>query len=366
MKAEDIYDNLVKTFSSGNLKKGQKLPTERSLAEEYGVSRPTISKVLNRLQDEGILRRVVGAGTFLSIEDSNITRNKEQKTRTLGLFIPGLGKGEIFEPICARIAELSQEYNFTLIWGSIPSRGEEHWEEKLLQSAHRFIEQGVDGIFYQPVEREIDSENLNLQIVKLFDDTSIPLVLLDCDYLHYPERSNHDLIGLDNISAAYQLTEHFIKQEQKRVDFLWPPNTAGTYSLRLIGYREALLHSGINPTRNCIHEGDPRDSDYVKTMVEAGAQNIICVNDETAAQLIQTLFRLGYQIPSDIRVAGFDDVKYARLAPIPLTTFKQPCREIGEFALRILISRIETPMNLPITVQVPGKICIRESTKCGS
>lgn len=366
MKAEDIYDSLVRKFSNENLKKGQKLPTERSLAEEYGVSRPTISKVLNRLQDEGILRRVVGAGSFLSLEDSYLHRNEKQKTRTLGLFIPGLGKGEIFEPICARIAELSQEYNFTLIWGSIPSGDEGNWEEKLLQSAHRFIEQGVNGIFYQPVEREAGSENMNLQIVKLFDDASIPLVLLDCDYLHYPERSNHDLIGLDNISAAYKLTEHFIKQEQKRIDFFWPPNTAGTYSLRLIGYREALLHSGINPTRDCIHEGDPRDPVYVKTMIEAGAHNIICVNDETAAQLIQTLFRLGYQVPSDIRVAGFDDVKYARLAPVPLTTFKQPCREIGEIALRILISRIENPINMPITVQVQGKICIRESTKCES
>ena len=58
---------------------------------------------------------------------------------------------------------------------------------------------------------------------------------------------------------------------------------------------------------------------------------------------MRSLEVLDLNVPEDIRIAGFDDVKYAHLARVPLTTMKQPCRELGELALNTLIERIETP-----------------------
>ena len=355
---EEIYSDLLRQLASGTWKPGDKLPTERELSERYGVSRPTISKVMNRLRDSGQLRRVIGAGTFLAQPETA----PAAAHKTFGLFVPGLGLGEIFEPICARIAELSHEYDFNLIWGSIPRDQDVFLEERLKQTAQRFIEHGVDGVFFQPFERDCELKNRNEQLVSQFRAAGIPLVLLDSDFVHYPERSPHDLVGIDNIQAGFVLCEHFLTHERQRVDFLWQPDTAETCSLRLIGYHESLCRAGICPQKEYEHEGDPRDPDFLRDLVGSGARNIMCANDETAVLLMRGLEGLGLKIPKDLRIAGFDDLKYAKLAHVPLTTMRQPCREIGELALSAMISRVENPSLPPRTITATATLNIREST----
>ena len=135
MKIDAIYADIVKQLSKGVWREGEQLPTERTLAEQYGVSRPTIGRVLNKLRDEGKLRRVVGSGSYLM--------KPEQPAKTLhkklGLFVPGLGKGEIFEPICARIAELSR-VRLKPDLGERPAEQPDALPDKLLQTARRFVE----------------------------------------------------------------------------------------------------------------------------------------------------------------------------------------------------------------------------------
>jgi DNA-binding LacI/PurR family transcriptional regulator len=358
MRSSDIYAELLNQVEQGFWNAGDKLPTERELAEHYKVSRPTISRVLNQLRDLGVIERVIGSGTYLTA----LPGKRKVAQKTFGLFVPGLGRGEIFEPICTRIAELSHEYDFSLIWGSIPSENDVTTEERLYQTAQRFIDGGLDGIFLQPVEREPGLSNKNLRIASMFEDAGIALVLLDSDFLIYPERSRHDLVGIDNIQAGLALCNHFLGKAPRRVDFLWRPNTAGTYALRLIGYREALQRAEIEPSRNYEHQGDPNDLDFVAAMIKGGARDIICVNDETAVTLIISLESLGIRVPEDVRVAGFDDLKFAQLAHVPLTTMHQPCREIGDVALNAMLSRIENPGLPPRNLTIAAELQVRKST----
>jgi len=77
--------------------------------------------------------------------------------------------------------------------------------------------------------------------------------------------------------------------------------------------------------------GEPNDIKFVREILQPKLPDaIICANDRTAALLIQTLFSLGIRSPQDIRVVGFDDLKYATLLPVPLTTTRQPYKEIGQ------------------------------------
>ena len=360
MRHHAIYETLETQLATGVWKAGDKLPTERALAEQYQVSRPTISKVLSRLQDLGLIRRVVGAGTFVTRPAPPLPA---PSIRTLGLFIPGLGHGEIFEPICARIAELSHTFDFDLTWGGVPAGPDQaDHAAHLRQTAQRFIDNRVDGVFFQPVEREPGSVNQNLRIAAMFEAAQIPMVLLDSDYLPYPERSAHDLVSIDNVQAAWVLCAHLLDQGPRRVDFLWQPNTADTYSLRLCGYREALLRAGIEPSRAYEHEGDPCDLAFVQALLADGARDLVCVNDETAALLMRSLDQLEIRVPGQIRIAGFDDVKYAQMARVPLTTMRQPCRSLGEAALQTMIERIANPRMPPRTVYIAATLCARAST----
>jgi len=359
MTHDRIFDELHKQFLDGVWAPGQRLPTERALADSYGVSRPTISRVLNRLRDGGFIRRVVGSGSY-ALETVGAIR---PGPRSLGLLVPGLGQGEIFEPICARIAERSHEFDCTLTWNGVPRNGGVDIESQLRRTAEQIVARGVAGVFLQPLERVPGFRDINRRIAGLFESARIPLVLLDCDYLEFPDSSNHDLVGIDNVRAAYALTSHFIEQECRRVDFVWQPNTAGTLRLRLIGYRQALQDARIAPSPTFEHEGDARRVEFARRMVDAGARNIICENDETAALLMHTLEQIGLRVPADVRIAGFDDVKYAHLARVPLTTVRQPCQALGDLALSAMLERIADPALPPRNILAHAPLCVRASSK---
>ena len=79
---------------------------------------------------------------------------------------------------------------------------------------------------------------------------------------------------------------------------------------------------------------------------------------------MHSLIALGYRIPADVKIAGMDDVGYASLLPVPLTTIHQPCRAIGEAAMSAMLERIARPAILPRDILLDCRLVVRES--CGS
>jgi DNA-binding LacI/PurR family transcriptional regulator len=89
----------------------------------------------------------------------------------------------------------------------------------------------------------------------------------------------------------------------------------------------------------------------------------VCANDRVAGQLMNTLLAQGIRIPHDVRLVGIDDVNYAALPPVPLTTVHQPCRGIGETALRVMLERLDHPKAPARDILLDCKLIIRKS--CG-
>jgi DNA-binding LacI/PurR family transcriptional regulator len=89
----------------------------------------------------------------------------------------------------------------------------------------------------------------------------------------------------------------------------------------------------------------------------------LCANDLTAANLMQTLIGLDVRIPDEVRLMGIDDVKYASLLPIPLTTQRQPCLDLGRIAMSAMLDRVENP-DLPTrAILLSCRLVVRKS--CG-
>ena len=115
----------------------------------------------------------------------------------------------------------------------------------------------------------------------------------------------------------------------------------------------------------CILRDNPTDKSLVqKWFNQVRPEGILCANDYTAGQLMHSLLNSGIKVPGDVRVVGFDDVKYASLLPVPLTTLRQPCFEIGMAAMQAMLARLENPLMVPRTISLDCEIIIRES--CGS
>jgi DNA-binding LacI/PurR family transcriptional regulator len=91
---------------------------------------------------------------------------------------------------------------------------------------------------------------------------------------------------------------------------------------------------------------------------------VLCANDHLAAELLHALGREGVRVPRDLRVVGFDDVRYATLMAVPLTTMHQPCRAIAVTAFRAMLDRLADPTLPPRSLVLSPRLVVRES--CGA
>src|SRR5437762_1290643 len=101
-KHRQISRQLLAEIAAGKYAPSGRLPSEAQLVERFGVSRPTVARALRDLQDQGLVERRVGSGSYVRSPAS------PPVARQLGLLIPGLGTTEIFEVICGELAGLAR------------------------------------------------------------------------------------------------------------------------------------------------------------------------------------------------------------------------------------------------------------------
>jgi GntR family transcriptional regulator of arabinose operon len=358
-KYREILEAIQDDILSGRFKPGQRLPSEAELLRRHRVSRMTVFRAMQELQTMGLVVRRVGSGTYVS-------QIANSQSHVFGLLIPELGQTEIFEAICKGMMEAPQAAQHSLLWGNAVSAENENEKEKMAEGlCHHYIAKKVSGVFFAPVEFSARRSEANHRIVAALEKARIAVVLLDRCLEPYPLRSKYDLVGIDNRRTAYRITEHLIRAGAKRIGFFARPDSAPTVDARMMGYREALQTLSKHPEWNSINLGDASDAKFVKSVLKKDrADAFVCANDYTAGHLMHTLLALGYAIPRDLRIVGIDDVKYARLLPVPLTTQHQPCRDIGKVALAAMLERIANPDLPPRDVLLGCQLMIRQS--CGS
>jgi DNA-binding LacI/PurR family transcriptional regulator len=194
------------------------------------------------------------------------------------------------------------------------------------------------------------------------EKASIPVVLLDRCFERYPDRSNFDLVGIDNHRAGFLITRHLLEAGAKRIAFAMRRNSACTVEARIAGARAALFAQDPSATLNVI-SGDFEDCSWVRGVLEHDRPDgIVCSNDVTAARLMKTLISLGVHIPGEIKMAGVDDVRYAKFLPVPLTTIRQDCAEIGAVAMATMLDRLRRPHQPVRDVLVRAELVVRDST----
>lgn len=352
-----IFENLKEGILSGEFAPGNRLPSENDLVRRFGVSRMTIVKAIKELQNLALVARRAGSGTYV------LPRVSESQL-LFGLLIPELGRTEIFEPICQGMTSFPLASRHSLLWGNAVAtdRPKEEVAEEL---CHQYISQHVAGVFFAPLELVPAKDEVNRRVTEALGRAKIPVVLLDRDYTPYPERSRYDLVGIDNRRTGYSGVEHLRNAGARKIAFLGKRLSAPTVDARIAGYREALLNNGYKCEENLVLRCDPDDDKQIREFLRKHRPDaFLCANDHTAANLMQSLLRLDVSIPDEIRVMGIDDVKYASLLPIPLTTLHQPCLDIGRVAMSTMLDRLETP-DLPARdISLSCRLVIRRSCGC--
>lgn len=354
-KYRQIHDALKGAILTGEYARGARLPSESELLKRFEASRLTVNRALRELQLSGFIERRAGSGSYVSG-----TGMKEGFT--FGLLIPGLGNTEIFEPVCRGMAEAQLPEHHVLLWGRSPD--DPQTVEQMAQDwCKQWAARKVSGVFFAPLEHTAQKDVVNGRIAQLFRDVGIPVVLIDRDFVGFPARSDYDLVSIDNRRAGYVLTTHLLSTGCKRVIFIsriWP---APSCTARSFGYRDALLAAQAEFRSEFVRHVDPSEDAAIRQIVqETRPDGIVCSNDYLAARVMRVIQSMSLDVPEDVKLAGFDDVKYASLLPVPLTTIRQPCHEIGASAIAVMVQRLLHPDRTPRDVLLNFELIVRAST----
>jgi LacI family transcriptional regulator len=351
-----IFNDLREQLIAGAFSDKNRLPSEAQLVRKYGVSRPTAARALRDLQTAGFVERRAGSGTFAR----RVTESDDKGDALIGLAVPGMGITEIFDVICGRLIGLARKHNFSVVWSGTPASTP--MPDSPIEQAeifcHELIERKVQGAFFAPFGWLNGKAQVNRHIA------GIPVVLLDCDILPFPQRSDFDLVGIDNFDAGYMLTEHLLNLGCRKLHFVASSHAVPTIAARYAGFREALLAHGVEAETGPSPSTDPADAVQVGALLKDKPDAFICANDYKAGVLMRTLETLGCNVPNDVRIAGFDDVKYATLLRVPLTTMHQPCQDIATVAWQVMQNRLANPILPVCTVSLAAHLVVRQS--CGA
>lgn len=364
-KKSVIYQEISQRIHSGIYAQGLRLPTESSLCSEFSASRPTVSRALARLREDGLISSVQGSGHYVTARDKSPAELiTAPESFTFGILSPRMEENEsgfIFEKIFKCIASLSQSLDFDLVWNGVMTLGAGASRFAVMTKVdgilNRYLNSNINGVFFIPIEFHPYAFEINMMIVNKLNKHGISIVLLDSDITPWPTRSHCDLIGIDNLAAGLEVTRFLIRNQPRRIDFVCEHFSANTVNIRKMGYRLALIEAGVMPQNAWEHEGNLNDGQFIKMLLESGAQDIVCANDFTAMKLLSACAKNNHKI----NVVGFDDNQYSALLSIPLTTYKQPFDDIARNAVFTMLNRVKYPADNARYVQIHGELIIRES-----
>lgn len=172
-----------------------------------------------------------------------------------------------------------------------------------------------------------------------------------------------DTVRPDDLAGARAAVRHLLALGHRRIAYVgsYHEPQAHVNQLRWTGFSEAMSEAGlpVNPGGQRI--GEPKA--LLERIFEWGMPTaLLCFCDDVARLAILELAARGLNVPHDISVIGFDDLRYAQFVIPPLTTVRLPYTQIGATAGRMILERIETPTLAPRRVVLPEELIVRAST----
>ena len=358
MTGKEITAQLVKDIMAGVYSEAGRLPSEAKLSEHFGVSRMTLRGALDELRRQGLIEKRNGSGSFL-------TKRALRRSGLIGLVIPDYESYEFFAEIKKETERHAARlgYRISLIHTS------EHQREAIVRDIRRkareLAVERAEGVIFRPFVPE-DMAAANREIVSIFRHAQIPVVLIDSDIARPPKRSDCDLVTVDNVGAGRQIADHLHERGYRRIAFLMEnrnPFTNANWSNRLFGLAGELALAGCEDSVRQLDLA-PTDERAVGALMRGRRRPdaIVCGNDERAARLLATLERLGFSVPQDVALVGFDDIALARTTTPPLTTISQPVRKLAATAFKTLLARIRYPGNDPREILLDAPLVVRRTT----
>lgn len=326
----------------------------REVARRAGVSVGTVSNVLNRPSRVAATTR---ARVLAAIDDLGFVRNESARqlragtSQTLGLIVPDT-RNPLFTDIARGVEDAAAGNGLgVLLCNSAASPGRERCALDLLE------QQRVRGLLITPVGLRHDH-------LSRLQERGMGVVLLDRRAPHHDRcsvRVDHELGG--DIALSY-----LIRQGGRRFAYASGPLDGDACQGRHRGALRALERAGLAPD-SLVNLVQPELSVSAGRMAAATLLRLdprpgalFCGSDLMAVGALHALLRAGVRVPEDVAVVGYDDVELADAAAIPLTTVRQPRKDLGQVATELVVEECKrSPDHRHHHVPLAPELVVRES-----
>ncbi len=336
-----LANSIKKQIETGEIKPGDKLPSEAEMIKQYSLGRLTIREALSILEKEDLIEKQHGRGSFCK---RSITTPKRRINVLLNLqdtyFIP-----YYLHSICN---VLSQE-NAQAILGDTQNSG-----AVICQLLEQIIQDGSDGVLIQPAPEIDASAELLKMLFQTLETKGIPYIMVDSAY----DFVKASYVIMDEYTAGKVAAQYFMEHGHTHGCMIY---RKGYYDAerRLAGFRDTMPYEPY-----LISQEDDMNQ-AVSTMHSTHPEitAVLCYNDLFARQFYQACQALSLSIPDDFSVIGVDDTDIALTLQPNLTSISHPKADLGEASAKAILEILALKKSWPHQEIFTPDIIERESCR---
>ncbi|MCI8515798.1 MAG: LacI family transcriptional regulator [Hungatella sp.] len=328
----------------------------RDIAALAGVSVSSVSRILNKTgryskeTEQKVLKIVEEYGYTANMSAKSL---RSAKTRTISLMVPDI-TNEFFSRIAYYCETFLHEKGYTLFICNTNNHPEK--EETYLND---FVSKNVDGII---------AISYLTNIPKSLENSRLPVVTLD-----RIAKGTHRIpyVINDEYQAAFDATELLIRRGCRHIVALIPLENCNPDHPRLLGFLAARkehlpgnsFHEPYFPIELSDHSNDDSER-LVLELLESrkNLDGIFCGSDRIALGASRAVAQSGRRMPDDIKIIGFDNSLYSRLAVPPISTIGRNSRTLSIKACEMLLELIDHPGKIICPQMIPTRVIERDST----
>lgn len=363
-KYVEISHAIEARIRSGALDQGR-MPSVRSIAEEFGVSIVTAARALRILRDRGLVRTVERSGCFVTAAEEPVLERWALCQRiTSGPW--QRAAGALFRGAFERVAQQQG----ILVSADAVILHEGMGEHDMQRQVRAAIEADIAGIFFLPSRINEAGMRHDEVFLRVCHAAEVPVVLLERNLRGTNRPLEQDLAASDDSAGGMACTQHLLERGRRRIAFI-TGSPCSSHDGRVAGYLHAMYQaaSSLAPGwQPIVLEQSAGLSDkqtfreLADRVVELQADGVVCYEDYMAMGLILELLARGVRVPVDVAVTGFDNLPIGHSFTIGVTTYALAQEDIARQALRLMRERVRQPGQRPVKVHVPGELIVREST----
>lgn len=329
-KHEYVYIEILKKIKNNDLKEGDRLPSEQEMQNLYEVSRHTIRAALTRLENDGIITKEQGVGSFVS---SNKQKNE---TKQIGVITTYLSD-YIFPLTIRGIEEELTKAGYSTILAS--TNNNVSIEEQALKM---MIDRNVDGLIIEPTKSSYYNKNIGLYLK--IQEMGIPIIMINARY----EEIDFPIVAIDDMAAGYKSTLNLIENNHTKIGGIFKEDDRQGKE-RLKGYIKACQEFGIEyDSENIIMYETENQEEILNTKVfdmikEKRITGVVCYNDTIALRILEFIWNLGYQVPKDLSIVSHDNSSLSSMTKVKINSINHPKTELGRQAALSIVKMVEDP-----------------------